>query len=109
MVLFGVPVQHRRAVIDADFLAVRFDDAFRVIQQVIRIDDGDADLAVFQSAVLARESRADLLLGAQEVEDAAQLVVAGFRGHEVVEAGDLVERRDGAPPVRGDAVARVPD
>lgn len=73
---------------------------------VVMMSDAVGGLPVRRAA---RDLRSDLADVAQVVKDAAQLVVAGFRGHEVVEAGDAVERRDGAAVVRRDAGARVTD
>lgn len=79
---------------------------------VVPVDD-DA-LVVMRNAIAAlrraaRDLGPDLVDGAQVVEDTAQLVVAGFGRHEVVEAGDGVEGRDRAAVVGRDAGARVAD
>ncbi len=135
VVVRRVPFQHGVGVVEPDGAAVRGQDAGRVVEEVVGVDDADVDLAVvlisdsrgcgvpvdvvvvmMSDAVgglpvgrASRDLRSDLTDVAQVVEDAPQLVVAGFRGHEVVEAGDAVERRDGAAVVGRDAGARVTD
>lgn len=133
-----VPAQHGVGVVEPDGAAVGGQDAGRVVQEVVGVDDADLDLVVVVVVVVvvrvsvaqgravdgavaddavavrtvrraARHLRADLADLPQVIERAAQFVVAGFRGHEVVEARDAVERRDGAAVVRRDAGARVAD
>lgn len=142
VVVRRVPFQHGVGVVEPDGAAVRGQDAGRVVEEVVGVDDADVDLAValvsdswgrggvavdvmavrdvvivmMSDAVgglpvrrAASNLRSDLADVAQVIEDAPQLVVAGFRGHEVVEAGDAVERRDGAAVVGRDAGAWVAD
>lgn len=59
--------------------------------------------------LLSGDSGSDDAFVFQVVEDAALLVVAGLFRHEVVEAGNVVERWDGAAPVAGNAVDRMTD
>ncbi len=51
----------------------------------------------------------DLADAAEVVEDATDFVVAGFGGHEVVEACNLVKRGNRAAVIRRDAGSRVAD
>ena len=77
-----------------------------VVVMVVVMSDAVAALTVGGAACDLRPDLADVT---QVVEDAPQLVVAGFRGLEVVEAGDFVQGRDGAAVVGRDAGARVAD
>lgn len=109
MRLFSVPDQHFGIILDSDFLAISFDDGFGVIQEIVGVDDGDANFTIFQLAMLSSNGWTNLLLLAEEVENAAKFVVSGLLGHEVVEPGDLVEGWDGAAVVGGNAVTWVSD
>lgn len=109
VIFLGIPVQHFGAVLDADLLAIGRYNALRVVEQIVCINDSDADLAIRQFAMLARESGADLLLLGEKVEDTAQLVVASFGRHEIVETSDLIQGWNSASPVRWNAVAWVAD
>lgn len=107
VIIFGIPVQHIWGEVDTNFLAVGGDNAFRIVQEIVCIDDSDADFAIFQVSVVASESWANLLVLDQEVEDSAKLVIAGLGGHEIVEAGDRVQGWNGASEVGWDAVTGV--
>lgn len=107
LVRFAAPVQHLRGVVQANLLAVRFDDAVRVVEEVVRVDDGDAHLILLYG--LAAHGGTDDVLRAEKVEDATELVIAGFIGQEVVEAGDGVQGWDATTIVGWNAAARVAD
>lgn len=110
VIFLGIPVQHPWIIVHSNLLAVCLDNAVRVIEQVIRINHRDAHLPVLQvPLVLASDCWADMSPRLEEVEDAAKLVVASLAGIEVVKSGHLVERRDGAAEVGGDAAAGVAD
>lgn len=125
LVLVIAPLEHLGGVVDADLLAVHLEDGLGVLQQVVGVDDGDGGapgpVAVDAIAVrglvesfvdgglVAGLARADDVLGQEVVEQAAQLVVAGLGGHEVVEARDGVQGRDGAAVVGRDGAAGVAD
>ena len=125
LILLGIPIQHGLVKLQTHAAAVRRYDALRVVEKVVRVDDADVDLAVLTSIIATvvasvavrssfggaspSDARPDLPDGAQVVEEAAQLRVAGLGGHEGVEAGHAVERRDGAAEVGRHAGARVAD
>lgn len=118
LVVVVAPLQHGRAVVHADLLAVGLEDGLWVVEQVVGVDDGDGAavglaLAVVerlvQGRLVARLGRPDDALVQQVVEEPAQLVVPGLGRHEVVEARELAQGRDRAAVVRGDGPPRVPD
>ena len=47
--------------------------------------------------------------GSKVIEDSTELVVAGFAGHEIVEAGHFIERRNSAAVIGRYAFARMAD
>ena len=112
VLLLGVPVQHAHVELDADGSAVVPEHAFWVVEEVIGVQDADLD-AVGRGHGAVVGLAADL--GADDtgvfavVEEAAKLIVAGLLGHELVEAGLLDERRNAAPVIAGNGVARVAD
>ena len=105
----GIPNQHVWTIVDSNFLAISLNNPRWIIQEVVCVNHGNADFAVGQFAVLAGERGPNLLLLDQKIKDSAELVITSLIGPEVVESGDLVERWDGAAPVRWDAIARVTD
>lgn len=120
MVLLGVPLQHPIVPCNAHALAECTHDPLRISEHLIRVDEADLHLVAAVTiggrvtvrvtiGLLASNLRPHNTGGAEVVEDAPQLVVAGFFGHEVAEARDVVEGRDGAAPVARDAVLRVAD
>ena len=112
VLLLGIPVQHAHVELDADRGAIVSEHALWVVEEVISVKDADLD-AVGRSDGAVVGLAADL--GADDagvfavVEEAAELVVAGLFGHELVEAGLLDERRHAAPVIAGNGVARVAD
>lgn len=92
------PFQHLLAELQTHILAIHPQDPLGIVEEVVGINERDLDLR-----------RADLVGGTEEVEEAPQLVVARFGGHEGREAGDGGERRDRAAVVGGDGGARVAD
>lgn len=109
VVVFGVPVQHGGGVVDADFLAVGGDDSLWVVQEVVCVDNGDADFSILQISMVASKSRPDLLILDKKIEDTAKFIVASLSGHEVVEAGDLIQWWNGAAEVGWDTVSWMTD
>lgn len=107
LALLVAPLQHLWAVVNAYFLAKSFDDSVGIIQQIVGINDGDTDFAVAQLTMLTSDGRSDLLLVLQVIKNSAELVVAGFGGHEIVKPGDGGLGRDGTVIVRRDAAARM--
>ena len=107
--IFRIPIQHVWGVIDSNFLAIGFNDIGWIVEKVISVNHGDADLAICQFAMLASGSWSDLILLAKKVEDSMKLIVSSFRRHEVVETGDIIQGRDRASPVRWNAVTRMAD
>lgn len=110
--LLGVPVEHAGVELEPDGRAVLAQDALRVVEQVVGIDDANLQAA-------GRRDGAVVLLpadlGADEsgvlavVEEAAELVVASLFRHELVETGLLDERRHAAAVIARDGVAWVAD
>lgn len=97
MVLVAVtPLQHVGRKVEADPFAVRPDRRFRVIQQVVGVED-DQVLPV------------DHALGNEVVKEPAELVIARLVGHEVGEVGNLVERRYRAAVIARNTPARMAD
>lgn len=120
VVLFGVPLEHLGIELDTDSLAELAHDRLRVVEEVVCVHKSDGDFVgvVPVGSVGVAIGAVGLLTGdlgpndagvLHVVKDAAEFVVASLFRHEVVEACDLVERRDGAAPVAGDAVLRVAD
>jgi len=124
VVLWCIPLEHGGLEVDADAGAEFAHDALWVVQKVVGVDDADlvagggvavgvaiaVGVAVAVSVrLLSGDGGPDDAFVLQVVEDATLLVIAGLFGHEVVETGDLVERRNGAAPVAGNAVDRVTD
>ena len=97
LVLGVVPRQHVGGVLDAGLAAERLDDLLGLIQEVVGVEDGDADLALGRG--LSGPGGADELLVPQEVEQPHELRVPRLVGHVVREAGDLALRRHAAPVV----------
>ena len=109
MVVFVIPIQHVRAILDPDFLAIGFNDARWIVEKIIGINNSDADLAIFQFGIPTGDSRPNLLLLAKKFEEAVKLIVSSLRWHEVIETSDLVERRNRAAPIGWNAVAWMTD
>lgn len=128
-VLLAVPAEHVGRVLDADAPAVGLDHGRGVVEEVVCVDDADLhsffgrsvdavhtigavhlldtlDVGVETTRGDVRSDKAHL---AHVLKDPADLVVAGLGGVEIVEARHLVQRRDGAAVVRGDAVVRIAD
>lgn len=112
VLLLGVPIQHALVELDADRGAVVPEHALGVVEQVVSVHDADLDAVgrghgavVFLAADLGADDAGVLAV----VEEAAELVVAGLLGHELVEAGLLHKRGNTAAVVAGDGVARVAD
>ena len=91
-----VPLEHFRAEVDVGTAAVLADSVLGVVEHVVGVNDSEL-LAVDEAAV------------DEEVKEADKLGVTGLAAHEVVEARDVAQGRDGAPPVGGDGAARVAD
>lgn len=124
LILFGVPFQHIVVVLYAYALTESFDDEFWAVEEVVGVHNADfnSGLAVSVAVRIANfvptlvapsrlggDDGSHLANGAQIVENATDLVVASFGGHEVIEACKLVERRDRAAIIGWDAVARMAD
>ena len=119
LMLLVRPLEHLGLKRQAYRVAVGADDPLRVIEQVVGVDDADLGASrctvcgtvyPFCGAVaLICMTGSYLPDGAEVLEDAADFVVAGFGGVEVVEACFVVEGWDGAAEVRGNARVRVAD
>lgn len=112
-------------VIDPNDVTICLNDTSRIIKKIVGIHDANIDLCVFGIAVtvpirtsivpvgiitkfrMTSNTRPYLAVGTKVVEHTAELVVAGFGGHEVVEPGDFVKWRDGASVIRRNARTRV--
>ena len=115
LVALVIPIQHVRLILDTDALAVGLDDAGRVVEHVIRVDDADlnaldgAARAVGVAVPAVRVVRADDAGGGDICEEAAELVVTGFGREKRVEARQVVEGRDRAAEVGRDASVGIAD
>ena len=116
MVLLIVPLQHLLLELNADTLAVLPQDTFRVIQQVIGVDDADLDFAVLAirntillGVTLAANLGSDEASVLAVVEESTQLDVSSLARHERVEAGPLHQRRDAAAVIAWNSELRVAD
>jgi len=107
VIVFGVPVQHVWGEVDTNFLAVGGDNALRIVQEIVCVDDSDADFSILQVSVVTSEVWANLLVLDQEVEDSAELVIARLGGHEVIEASNGVQGWNSAAEVGWNAVTGV--
>lgn len=111
LVFVIVPVQHPWREFKANALTVLFDDAFGIVKEVICVDETNVDLSIvgIASILLSREflTHQPRVLG--KVEEATEFVVAGFVGIEIVEACDVVQRRDRTTVIRWNAGMRVTD
>lgn len=94
-VLF-IPLQHTLLEVDVGSIAVTSDRLLWVVQHIIRIHD--------RQVLPVDEPLLD-----QKVKQPHELLVPSLVGHEVVEARDLLQRRDRTPVVRGDGAARMAD
>lgn len=120
VILLGVPVQQVGRVLDTDAFAEGLDDVAGVVEQVVCVNDTDIDGTVLGGVVsvgsidaiclvLAGNLGADLTDAAEIIEDPALLVVPCLFRHEVVEASNVIQRRDRAAEVAGNAVLGVSD
>ena len=107
VIVFGVPVQHVWGEVDTNFLAVGGDNALRIVQEIVCVDDSDADFSILQVSVVTSEVWANVLVLDQEVEDSAELVIARLGGHEVIEASNGVQGWNSAAEVGWNAVTGV--
>lgn len=117
LILIIIPIQHIRRERHVDGLAEFPQDPFRIIEQVVSVDDTDFHtggfLAVGAGAGFRVRTVADF--GPREtsvfavVEEFLQLVVAGFAGVELVEPGAFDEGWDAAAVVAGDGPVGVAD
>lgn len=112
VLLLGVPVQHAHVELDADGGAVVPEHALWVVEEVVGVKDANLDaVGRCDGAIvgLAADLGADDTGVFAVVEEAAELIVAGLLGHELVEAGLLDKRRHATPVIAGNGVARVAD
>ena len=115
LVVFGcVPLEHGWLELDTDAGAEFAHDALWIVEEVVGVDDADLVACVsigvpVSVGRLSGDGGPDDAFVLQVVENAALFVVTGLFWHEVVEAGDVVERWDGAAPVAGNAVDGVAD
>lgn len=117
MFLLGIPLQHLWLEFETGGLAKLFDDAVRVVKQVICIDDTNLDSVCMIAIHTVRPIRltASCNFGPNNaavfeiVEYAAQFIVSGFAGHEIVEARDLVKGWNCASEIGRDTEFRVAD
>ena len=127
LVFFVVPVKHLGLVFEVHALAEPLEDVFRIIEEVICIDDANLDsfllglggIVAIRCAV--RLLCAGIAVGAvcmtwpnlartsQIIEHSANLVIPSFDWIEIIEARKLVEGRDGAAVVGWDARVWVAD
>lgn len=94
--VFVAPHEHLGLELNASAVAVGSDGALWVVEHVVGVKNRDLPLVD------------DALLN-EEVEEAYELLVSSLVGHEVVEAGNLVQRRDGTAVVGGNGAARMAD
>ena len=105
MVLLIVPVEHLLVELQADALTVLAQNTFRVIQEVIGVDDANFNPAVFAVGIAVDGVFATAHFRTNEarilaiVEKLPQLVVSGLAGHERVEASPLHQRWNAAAVV----------
>ena len=104
-----LPLQHVGSIVDADFLAKCLHSSIWVVQQIVGVNNGNADFTILQFSMLSSESGSDLLILFEIVEDAAKLVVSSFRRHEVVETRYFVLWWDCALVVRGNTATWMAD
>lgn len=124
LMLLRIPTQHRRIILQAHGATVGGHDPRWIVEQIIRIHDANINLAILSATISAAiggtigfgpmvaaacDAGPNLPYGTQEVEEAAQLRIAGLGGHVVVESRDAIKRWDGAAEVRRDTGARVAD
>jgi hypothetical protein len=120
-VLLIGPLEHLGLEWQVYKVAVRADNSLRVVKQVVGVDDADLGAGRYTicGAVYPIPIRGAVALicmmgsyqpdGAEVREDAAEFVIAGFGGVEVVEACLVVEGWDRAAEVGWDARVRVAD
>lgn len=118
VILFGLPKKQVWGILDTNTLAESLNNISGVIEQVVSVNDTDVSSAVLCSmtigficvhSTLSADLGSNLTNLAQIVKDTALFVIASLGGHEVVEAGDLVQRWDGAAEVAGYAVLGMSD
>lgn len=111
LVFVIVPVQHPWREFETNALAVLFDDAFGIVKEIICVNETNVDLSIvaIASILLSGEFMAHQPRVLGKVEEATEFVVAGFIGIEIVEAGNVVQRRDRATVVGWNARMWVTD
>ena len=116
VVFRGIPFKHGRLELDANTRAELAHDAFGIVEQIISVDHADLDSTLFIGVTIGCSVRlltgnlgTDSSSAAEVIKDSSLLIVASFSRHEVVEAGDIVERRNSASPVTRNAVTRMAD
>lgn len=119
LMLFICPLKHLWLEGQAYRGAVCADNALRVVEQIICVDDANLCARRCSIGIAIRPNRGSIgLIGtmwsylpekAQILKHPANFVVASFGGIEVVEACLVVEGWDGASEVGGDAGVRVAD
>lgn len=114
LILWCIPNQHLRLVVDTSGLADSFDHARRVVKQIVSVNNADLDAlrstvgAICLSSLTSRLG-ADYSLLAKVVKELAKLRVASLVLAEVVPASQLAQGRLCAAVVAGNAVFRVAD
>ena len=109
--LVRVPVEHGLEVFDAHGFTIRLEDALRIVEQVVGIDDTNLDVGGSSRSVavalLAADLGSDQAGELQIIEQTTQLVVAGFTRHERVETRAFDQRRNAAAVIAGNRRPRV--
>lgn len=133
VILIRIPLEHFGGPIDAHAVAEGAHDGFRVVEEVISVDEEDLvrgfdvtvcvsvgsaismsvgsaiDMAVDSFFLGAGNVRTNVTCGAAVVEETAELLVAGLIRAELVKPGHVLEWWDTAAVVRRDAVSGVAD
>ena len=114
LILFGVPDQHLRLVVDTSGLAHSLDHARGVVKKIVGINNTYLNAllgavgAVCLTSLTSRLGTDNTFL-AKIVEQLAKLAVAGLILTEVVPTSQLAQRRKCAAVVAGNAVLGVAD
>ena len=108
-IVLGIPDKHFRLVFDASGLAHSLNHAGWVVEQVIRVDDTDLNALLVAICLTSLTSRlgTNYAFLAEEVKQLPKLNIASLVLAEVIPTSHLVERRQCAAVVAGNAVLRM--
>lgn len=111
-----IPLQHSFSVRNAYTLAVGFDDAAGIVQEIISVDNTNIDMMAIRDTVgaigsifISRSGHfgTDEAFFTDIVEEAAKFVIPSFRGVEIVPACHGAKWLESAAEVRWDAGSRM--